>query len=137
MSEKEHFLQTLLKSKPDPHALWNARTNTVIVNRVEPAFDSHTRRKGLLGRESMSTDEVLIIAPCNAIHTFFMRFAIDVAFVSRSGQVVKLSRDVRPGRIAMSPRAFAALEFTAGVIDRAKIQPGDRLFLAVQSDAAS
>jgi uncharacterized membrane protein (UPF0127 family) len=137
MSGAEHFLQPLLKSKPDPHALCNARTNTVIASRVEPAFDSRARRKGLLGRKSMSTDEVLVIAPCNAIHTFFMRFAIDVVFVSRTGQVVKLSRNVRPGRIALARRAFAALEFTAGVIDRADIHPGDRLFLSVQSDAAA
>jgi uncharacterized membrane protein (UPF0127 family) len=137
MSGREHFLQPLLDSPDESFVLRNARTNQLVVGRVEPAFDSRSRRRGLLGRSGMSMDEVLIIAPGNAIHTFSMGFAIDVVFVNRAGKVLKLCREVRPGRIAVSWRAFATLEFAAGVIDRAGILRGDRLCLEMQSGAAA
>ena len=49
-----------------------------------------------------------------AIHTFAMRFAIDVLFVSKDGRVLKVRRGVRPGRIAAAWRAFAVIELPAG-----------------------
>jgi hypothetical protein len=58
-----------------------------------------------------------------------MRFTIDVVFASRDGQVLKLCPNVRPWRVAMAIRGFAALEFAAGAIDRAGLRPGDRLLL--------
>jgi len=127
-----HFLELLLKSSAEPVVLRNAGTDAVIATKVEGAFDSASRRRGLLGRSGLDDDEVLIIAPCNAVHTFFMKFAIDVVFARRDGKVLKLCRAVRPGRIALSPAAFATLEFAAGAIDRAQLKTGDRLILATQ-----
>ena len=64
------------------------------------AFDSASRRTGLLRHESLPAGTGIIIAPSNAIHTFFMRFAIDVAFVTKDGKVVKLRAAVPPWRMA-------------------------------------
>ena len=67
----------------------------------------------------------MIIAPTSAIHTFAMRFAIDVMFVSKDGRVLKVRRDVKPRRIAAAWRAFAVVELPAGAIERSDTRPGD------------
>ena len=69
----------------------------------------------------------MIIAPSNAIHTFFMRFPIDIAFVTRAGRVVKTCHTVKPWRIAVSIRAYAAIEFPAGTLASCETVSGDLL----------
>ena len=99
----------------------------MLAARVEPAFDSATRRKGLLGRSSLAADTVLAIAPSNAVHTFGMQFPIDVLFVRRNGTVVKRVLNLKARRIAASLRAFAVLEFASGSSAVAATEVGDVL----------
>lgn len=101
----------------------------VVAARVEGALDSATRRKGLLGRDALAADAALIIAPCSAVHTFFMRFAIDVVFVSRDGRVLKIAPAVVPWRTTGSLRAYAVIELAAGSAARAELRAGDQLAL--------
>jgi uncharacterized protein len=124
------FLDPLLKRPQDRWGLRNDRTNLTVASSLECAFESATRRKGLLGRTSMPAGAGLIIAPCNSIHTFFMRFAIDVAFVSRDGLVVRVSRVVPAWRIRLALRGFAVVELAAGALERSDTRAGDRLSLA-------
>jgi uncharacterized membrane protein (UPF0127 family) len=119
------FLQPLLREPATPWML-ASQGGLVIAPRVEAAFDSETRRRGLLGRDGLE-DTALVIAPCNAVHTWFMRFAIDVLFVSRSGAIVAMRRAVPPWRIAVGWRAFATIELPAGTIDRVGLREGDQL----------
>lgn len=93
------------------------------------AADSATRRRGLLGRDAMPEGEALVIVPTNAIHTFFMRFAIDVAFVDREGLVLKVRHRMPPWRIFAAWRGFAAVEVRAGALAEAGVGSGDRLTL--------
>ena len=130
MSAKPHFLEPLLKANAAPHVLLNERAGAVVAHDLELAGDSRTRTRGLLGRSGIGTGEAMIIAPCNAVHTFFMRFTIDVVFADRSGRVVKLCRRLRPWRIGIGPRGFAAVELEAGSIDAGGIAAGDRLVIA-------
>lgn len=57
------------------------------------------RAKGLIGRRALSEGQGLLIPHCNAIHTLFMRFPIDATFLDRKGEVVKVVRNIRPGRL--------------------------------------
>ena len=107
--------------------LRNARTGTSLANAVEGAFDSATRNRGLLGRDSFSPGSALIIAPCTSIHTWFMRFPIDVLFVTKGGEIKKISPAVGPWRIAVAWNSFAVVELPAG--GAADSRPGDRLEL--------
>ena len=102
----------------------------MVATQVEPAFDSRSRRRGLLGREALSEGTALIIAPCSAIHTLFMRFAIDVIFAARDGTVLKTCSALSPWRIRLAFGAFAVIELPAGTIARCEITPGNRLYLA-------
>jgi uncharacterized membrane protein (UPF0127 family) len=122
------FLSPLLRN-PGDHELRNERTGGVVATRVLTAFDSASRRTGLLHHESLPEGTGLIIAPSNAIHTFFMRFSIDVAFVSKDGRVVKLRAAVRPWRMAGALRAYAVVELPAGTLERTETRRGDRLIV--------
>lgn len=121
------FLSPLLRSSAAGFVLTNTRTNRVVAQTLFTAFDSASRRQGLLKHTSLPEDQALIIAPSNAIHTFWMRFAIDVAFVARDGRVVKVCSAVVPWRIAVAWRAYAVVEMSAGALSLSGTQRGDLL----------
>ena len=121
------FLNPILRAAPSSFALTNNRNNRVLATTLLTAFDSASRRKGLLKHDFLPEGSALIIAPSNAIHTFFMRFAIDVAFVSRDGRVLKVRPNVPPWRMAAALRGFAVIEMPVGALARADIQSGDAL----------
>ena len=81
--------------------------------------------KGLLGRRELAGDEGILIRPCNSIHMFFMRFAIDAIFLDRKGVVVKVAANVRPWRMAYARRAHAVIEIAAGEAERRGVNTGD------------
>jgi uncharacterized membrane protein (UPF0127 family) len=110
-----------------PFALLNERTGGVLASAVEVAGTSESRRRGLLGRDTLDPSAALVIAPCSAIHMFFMRFAIDAVFVDRQGRVLKIVHDLKPWRIAASFGAFAVVEMGSGSVRRSDVAVGDRL----------
>lgn len=82
------------------------------------------RLRGLLGRGCLPPGNALLLAPCRAIHTCFMRFAIDAVFVAREGEVLAVRERLRPFRSAGHPRAAYCLEFAAGEAARLGIREG-------------
>jgi uncharacterized protein len=121
------FVDPLRRSGAASLVLTNTRNDRIVADTLLRAFDSESRRRGLLKRDFLADGSALVIAPTNAIHTFFMRFAIDVAFVARDGRVLKLRRAMPPWRIAAAWGAFAVVELAAGALDRADVRPGDQL----------
>jgi len=99
-------------------------TGRVLVPHLEIAGDSASRRRGLLGRDGLPDGAALAIAPTNAVHTFFMRFPIDIVFVTRAGRVLKVREAVPAWRIAVGLGAYAVVELAAGGAARAGIVPG-------------
>ncbi len=76
-------------------ALINERTRQPVAMSVEIAGTRKSRRRGLLGRDRLDEASAMLLAPCTAVHTAGMRFAIDVVFVDRQGYAVKVVRDLR------------------------------------------
>jgi uncharacterized membrane protein (UPF0127 family) len=124
---KPHLFAPLLPRGTPNHRLVNRTRDFVVAARIEPAFDSRARRKGLLGRQFLPSDVVLAIAPSNAVHTFGMQFPIDILFVTRDGTVIKRVLSLKARRLSASCRAFAVLEFAAGNLGVAATRTGDRL----------
>ena len=122
----------MLQAPEERFVLRHARRNSVVAARIEPAFDSASRRRGLLGRTAFAEGTALIIAPCSGIHTFFMRMTIDVVFVSRDGHVLKTYSRLPAWRIAFAFRAFAAIELPSGTVERSDTSRGDHLLLAIE-----
>ena len=85
------------------------------------------RMRGLLGRRSLPAGEGLLIRPAPSVHTFFMRFPIDVVFLSRAGEVLKVSADVGPWRARSCRGAYAVLELAAGEAERRGVAVGDHI----------
>jgi len=108
----------------------NDRTRNVVARNVGLATTRVARRRGLLGRDSLGASEGLLLTPCIAVHTAFMRFPIDVIFIDRNGRAVRVVPDVRPWRMTASLRAHAVIELAAGTAAATDIQVGDLLYLA-------
>lgn len=124
-----HFLTPLLTGA-EPFGLRIERTETWLAEHLEPAFDSASRKRGLLGRDALTAGRGLVIAPSQGVHTFGMRFPIDIVAVNRHGEVVKLRERVAPRRLMLALSAFAIVELAAGTCLRAGVRTGDRLVIA-------
>jgi uncharacterized membrane protein (UPF0127 family) len=123
------FLSPMLAGSPGSFILQNSRTGLMLAVEIEPAFDSKSRNRGLLGRAGMDDGSALILAPCSSVHTFFMRFAIDVLFVKKDGRVVKTYSALPAWRIAFAPGAFATIELPAGTVEASDTRSGDTVVL--------
>jgi uncharacterized protein len=83
---------------------------------------------GLLGRDGLSEGAALVIRPCNSIHTFFMRFDIDVAFLAKDGRVVRVIPAMKPWRATrVYPSAAMAVELPSQTLARTGTREGDVL----------
>lgn len=92
---------------------------------VEIAASYRARARGLLGRDGI--EGALLLTPASGVHTFRMRFAIDVAYLSRDFTVLAV-RTMRPGRLGRPRfRARHVLEAEAGAMARWGLRPGLRL----------
>jgi uncharacterized membrane protein (UPF0127 family) len=107
--------------------LVNQRTGGIVATDVDIAADRRARNRGLLGRDHLPTTAALVLVPCFAIHTWRMRFPIDVLFVDSQGQVVKTRERMPAWRVAAAPGAYAVIELAAGQIARTGTQKGDEL----------
>jgi uncharacterized membrane protein (UPF0127 family) len=107
--------------------LRDAESGRIVVARLETAHTIWRQTVGLLGRRELTEDEGLCLAPCNGIHTLFMRFALDVMFLDRAGVALRLAPDVRPWRICGPVRgARTVIELPAGTISRRQLKIGAR-----------
>jgi uncharacterized protein len=98
----------------------------VVGERVEFARSMGARALGLIGRRDLERSSCLVLEPARQIHTFGMRFPIDVAFCDREGVVVHLVRDLRPWRMTKwVSSARVAVEAPAGGLSGVRL--GDRL----------
>ena len=107
----------------------NLTRDKVLATRALLASDSRTRREGLLKRSSLDQGEGLLITPCEAIHTFGMKFAIDVVFLDRKRVVRKILHAMPKNRIGFCLAADIALELPAGAASASGTEVGDQLAL--------
>lgn len=85
---------------------------------------------GLMFRRSLPEQKALWIIPCNSIHMFFMRFSIDVVFLDKQNNIVKLAEQVRPWSMILPVHhAHSALELHAGTIRKHGLQLGDQIVI--------
>lgn len=107
----------------------NTGKGTVLAECAEIADTSAKRRTGLLKHSGLEQGEGLWIVPSEGVHTFAMKFPIDVLFLSRKREVLKIRPNMRKSRIAFSLRAHSVLELPAGMIDKTSTAVGDKLDL--------
>ena len=106
----------------------NTTRQTVISARAQRADSFFSRMKGLLGRESLLPGEGLIITRCKSIHMLFMKFPIDVLFVSKEDCIVGFVEQIQPYQL--SPHFFSAayaIELPVGQIKASQSQKKDKI----------
>jgi hypothetical protein len=109
----------------------NVTQDTELAADLDAATNIFSRMKGLLGRRSLPAGEGLLIRPCKSIHTFGMKFPIDVLFLDAHSTVIAALPDMKPGRISsFYAAATSVIELPAGTIEQSSTQPGDTVALS-------
>jgi uncharacterized membrane protein (UPF0127 family) len=113
--------------RPDPAFLKvsNLTKGTELALKLEVAGSGPKRSKGLLGRKALLPGEGLWIIPCEAVHTFFMQFPIDLVYIDRKCRVRKATPNVPAWRLSACLSAHSVLELPAGTIERTHTSTGD------------
>lgn len=99
----------------------------VVCERCEIPESAFGRMRGLLGRDGLEPGEGMLIDRAGSVHMFFMRFPIDVVFLSRDRTVVGVKHRLAPWRVAGARRAVASLELPAGRASEVGVEKGQRL----------
>lgn len=109
----------------------------VVCERCVVAGRPLRRMRGLLGRRSLPAGEGILLKPARSVHTFFMRFPIDVVFVDRQLAVLSIAAALPPWRTAAQRSAYSVLELAAGECERRRVAVGDVLLVRSRSGTAA
>jgi uncharacterized membrane protein (UPF0127 family) len=104
----------------------NLSKGRVLADKADIADTSAKRRTGLLKHAKLEPGEGLLIRT-EGVHTFGMKFPIDVVFLNRNKRVLKVRPNMVRGRIALSLRAHSVLELPAGTVIETGTEAGDQL----------
>jgi uncharacterized membrane protein (UPF0127 family) len=107
----------------------NLTKGTTLADRADIADTSAKRKQGLLKHTGLAEGEGLWIVPCEGVHSFFMKFAIDVIFINKKRVVTKVRPNMVKSRLALSIRAHSTIELPVGMIEKSKTAAGDQLQL--------
>jgi uncharacterized membrane protein (UPF0127 family) len=105
----------------------NQTRGTVLGEAVELADTSAKRRTGLLKHERLEPGQGLWIVPCESVHTFFMKFPIDLVYMDKRHKVRKVRHSVAPWRMSACLLAHSVIELPAGTAEQSGTQAGDEL----------
>lgn len=118
------------------YRLVNRTRGTVVAECIRRADTFWQRATGLLTRRKLTRGEGLWLIPCNGVHTFFLRFSIDLLILNRDLQVVRAFHNVPPFRICWPVRGgYSTVELATGTLASAGVQQGDWLALENRLEA--
>ena len=111
----------------------NRTRGTKLATQLEVADSAARRSKGLLGRTGLEPGQGLWIVPCESVHTFFMKFPIDLVYLDRKNRVKKARSSVGPWRLSACLSAHSIIELPAGTILSTQTRVGDEIeFLPIK-----
>lgn len=108
-------------------AVRNLTKQTLLADRAGRAETPAQKNRGLLKHTSLEPGDGLWIKGTNAVHTFFMKFPIDLVYLNRRLEVVKVRHAVGAWRLSWAMRANSVLELPAGMARQTRTEPGDQL----------
>jgi len=108
--------------------VYNVTRQCPLVVQGERATSFWARLKGLIGRPPLEPGQGLLLKPCRGVHTFLMRFPIDVVYVNERGRVVHVAPHLTLHRIGPFIRdAHLVIELPSGTLARTQTRVGDQL----------
>ncbi len=106
----------------------NQTSHQELGDQIREAKTFFQRARGLLGKKTLNKGEGLYIPNCRSIHTFFMRFPIDVVFIDKNNRIIKKASKLMPFRMTFGPfRTAGVLELTAGTLNDNRCNTGDKI----------
>ena len=103
--------------------------NKILLDDARMADSRLKRLIGLMFRKSIPDNQALIFYRAGEIHTFFMLMPIDIIFLDKSMEVIKLRENVPPMRIVFCRKSFYTIECAAGLSAAKGIKEGDTLII--------
>ncbi len=85
------------------------------------------RMRGMLGKRPPPPGTGLWLSPCNAVHMFFMSYSLDIIYLNRDLQIVKIVSSLEPWRLSMCPGAHSVVELAAKECERIGLVSGGNL----------
>lgn len=107
----------------------NITQNTIVASKVCLADSFIIRLKGLLGTDKLESGAAFIIRPCNSIHTFGMRYTIDVVFLNKQNKIIKITKAMVANRFSLCLNSSYVVELPFGTIDATGTKVGDTISL--------
>ncbi|MCR2823180.1 DUF192 domain-containing protein [Lederbergia panacisoli] len=105
-------------------------TGQVIVENLKPAYSFMKRLKGLMFQKTLKPGSGVHIKPCQSIHTFFMKFPIDVIYLDKEMNVVGMQQALPPGKLGKRfKNVHSVIEMKAGTISKCNVIVGQALIL--------
>lgn len=115
---------------PDSTKLMNTTKNITLARHVEVAESFEARARGLLGRSTLPDQHCLWIHQCRSIHTFFMKFNIDVIFVDKNLKVTAVKKNLPKWCLSWGGfKAASCFEFKAFSVSDLQVEKGDILYV--------
>ena len=113
------------------YKLYHVERELVLVENLMMATTFICRLRGLMFTSELLPGEGLFLSPCNSVHTFFMRYPLDVLFLDGQMQILQCLSCIQPNRISLLVRgARHAVELPAGKIKQYGISAGDNLLIS-------
>ena len=127
MAHEQRFIIRYDRNNLAKLRIRNQSRDTLVADRADIADTSAKRRTGLLKHTGLEPGEGLWIAPCEAVHTIGMKFAIDVLFLDKKKKVLKIKPAMPRWRMAISLFAHSVLELPSGRAAETQTAAGDQL----------
>lgn len=106
----------------------NGNSGLVLASSLRTALTPLSRARGLLGTKGLRQGEGLLIRPCIGVHTFFMKYPIDVVFLDRDNRVLAMLDSLKPHRVSrLVPASSAVIELPAGTVAGSGTRLGDEI----------
>ncbi len=98
-----------------------------LVSKVSRTTNFFERMRGLLFRNRLKEDEALLITSCNSVHMFGMTYAIDLIYLDKNWEILKLVQDLKPWRLSACKKAKMVVEMPAKTLEKMHIKNAQRL----------
>lgn len=107
------------------------KNDTLLFSEILVADRFITRLVGLLRTPGLTDNQGLLLKNCNQVHTFGMKFPIDVIFISKDGEILHLEHDMGPGKVSPHVKnAYWVLELKSGSCQKYHLEIHQRLIVS-------